>query len=904
MQHQEHIQKLKKSHTPYHHFTFDKVKLHRGYSNRILRIDLSKNETTILPVTQEMKDLFVGGKGFDMWLTFQEINKDTKWDSDNNPICFYVGPLGGTTSFPGAGKTIVTAISPATASIMDSNVGGYFGPYLKFAGFDAMVIVGKAKADSIIYIDAVKGSLSIETAPLEKLDSHIIAEDLTDMYAEDDLDKRNISVVSAGSASEHSRMGLLNFSFFDWRRNVARFKQAGRGGIGTVFRDKKLKAILIKNNGITPAWTIAESKVAKNTRPKKIFETTCKNEISKIDSIITKWNSNPDYLVEIMHHLMSEYKYISKTSIDRLNFHLKIPKSYIYQVATFYDTFSLEPKGEKTIQVCMGPGCHAKGAQIVLDTFKKELGIKEGETTPCQKYTLLASNCLGACDKAPLVKINDQIYGKVNPTDVKLILSGDFSNDSSLDSPEIIQMPDHTPVCACGGDKNFSTFKKLLKENNAQKIIDVLTESKLKGRGGAGFLTGKKMQAVFDSHLGKKLASVIVVNSAIFELDPLNVIEGILISALAVGADTGFICFRNEHLNALLKMNDAIKWAQTKNFLGKNICGSHFSFDLQVRHGAGSFVIGESSALLQTLVGRVGEPRAKYIKLAETGFKKRPTLVCNIETMANIPQIIEKGASWFTSIGKHSTGTKLLSISGDVKNPSFVEVPFGTTINEVIQNACGGVSNPKKRSLKFVQVGGPTGGYLPASMLEQKIDYDSLTEVGAIIGSGLISVKNDRKCLIDSLLYQINFLASESCGKCTPCREGLSKAKSILQNIAKGKGSQSELSLLEDIATTMQETSLCQFGKTASNPILSALRYFKEDFISHMDHKICASGVCKDLTKFHINDKCTGCTLCAKVCPTGCITSKKKELHIIDQQKCIKCGACYDVCNFKSVEVR
>ncbi|OFZ26837.1 MAG: hypothetical protein A2381_12620 [Bdellovibrionales bacterium RIFOXYB1_FULL_37_110] len=552
----------------------------------------------------------------------------------------------------------------------------------------------------------------------------------------------------------------------------------------------------------------------------------------------------------------------------------------------------------------MGPGCHAKGAQTVLDTFKKELGISEGETTPCQKYTLLASNCLGACDQAPLVKINDQLITKVNPINVSAILKGEFFNDTSLDTPEILQISTNHPVCACGGDKHFSTFKKLLKENNPEKIIETIRDSRLQGRGGAGFFTGDKMQMVFNTHRENQLDSVVVVNSAIFELDPLNVIEGILISALAVRAKLGFICYRNEHLPALLKMNDAINWARSKNFIGKNILGSNFSFDLKVRHGAGGFIVGESSALVQTLMGKVGEPQAKYIKLAQSGYKKRPTFISNIETIANIPQIMEKGVDWFRKIGHHSKGTKLLSLSGDVKNPGFVEAPLGTTINEIIQNVGGGITSPKKRTIKFVQVGGPTGGYLPSNMLELKIDYDSLKEVGAIMGSGLISVKNDRKCLVDSLLYQITYLAGESCGKCTPCREGLYMAKRILHNISRGKGSKNDLALLSDIAQTLRETSFCQFGKTASNPILSALRYFEQEFFEHVDGKICRSGVCKELTQFHINDQCTGCTLCAKVCPTGCITSRKKELHIIDQQKCIKCGACFEVCNFKSVEVR
>jgi len=403
-------------------FKFEIKELNKGYSDRTLRIDLDKNEIKILPVTQQMKDLWVGGKGFDLWLMFQEINKDTKWNNPENPICFSSGPLGGTTSFPGSGKTLVTSISPLTHSIMDCNVGGYFGPFLKFAGFDALGIVGKAKDEVIIFIDAVKKSITIESAPLESVDSHILGEELTLMYAETDLDKRNISVVSAGSAAEHTRMGVLNFSFWDWRRGVARFKQAGRGGIGTVFRDKKIKALIIKNRDITPAWRISENKVAKLITPTKLTSAISQSEITELDKIIENWNCDSEYVIEMMQDIQDRFRYISKVAIDQITKNTGVPKAYLYHIATFYKTFSLEEKGKIIVQVCLGTTCHVKGAAKILDSFERELGIKSGHTTADKKYSLEAVACLGACSIAPVVKIGDEVFGNIQAKDVRRLI--------------------------------------------------------------------------------------------------------------------------------------------------------------------------------------------------------------------------------------------------------------------------------------------------------------------------------------------------------------------------------------------------------------------------------------------------------------------------------------------------
>lgn len=416
------LEQMKNAHEVLCEFKFEVKELNQGYADRALRIDLDKNEITIIPVTQQMKDLWIGGKGFDLWFMFQEINKDTKWDSHENPLCFSSGPLGGTTSFPGSGKTLVTTVSPLTSSVIDCNVGGFFGPYLKFAGFDGLVIVGKGSEESIVYIDAVEEKITIEKAPMESIDSHILAEELTEMYANDELDKRNIAVVSAGRGADHTRMGVLNFSFWDWRRKVARLKQAGRGGVGTVLRDKKLKALVVKNRDITPAWRVAENKVAKMVAPKTISTTSCQHEIGELDAIIEKWNCDPEYVIEMMQDIQERFRHISKTAIDRILNKTGVPTAYLYHIATFYKSFSLEKKGDTIIQVCMGTACHVKGAAKILDSFERELGVKTGQTTENKQFTLEAVACLGACSIAPVVKMGSEVHGNVQAKDVAKLL--------------------------------------------------------------------------------------------------------------------------------------------------------------------------------------------------------------------------------------------------------------------------------------------------------------------------------------------------------------------------------------------------------------------------------------------------------------------------------------------------
>ena len=411
--------RMRNAHRVLTEIRFEPKALHRGYADRTLRIDLSSGKISSHPVDEKMKALWTGGKGFDLWMMFKEIDKNTRWDSPENPICFSSGPLGGTTSFPGAGKTLVTTISPLTHSIMDCNVGGYFGPYLKFAGFDALMLTGKASEEVIVFIDAVRNVITIETAPLESIDAHLISEELTEMYADNELERRNISVVSAGRAADHTRMGVLNFSFYDWRRKVARIKQAGRGGIGTVFRNKKMKALVIKSLQVTPAWRIVQGKVSSDF---EVDGKSCEHLRGQVREICSKWRNDPEYVIEMMQDIQDQQNYISKTAVDEICALTGTPRSHLYHIATFYKAFSLRPRGQHVIQVCVGTACHVKGAAMIVDAFERELGIKRGQTTSDGVFTLEAVACLGCCSLAPVVKVGDDIFGNVQVQDVAGII--------------------------------------------------------------------------------------------------------------------------------------------------------------------------------------------------------------------------------------------------------------------------------------------------------------------------------------------------------------------------------------------------------------------------------------------------------------------------------------------------
>ena len=398
---------------------------------------------------------------------------------------------------------------------------------------------------------------------------------------------------------------------------------------------------------------------------------------------------------------------------------------------------------------------------------------------------------------------------------------------------------------------------------------------------------------------------------SIIETDPHSVIEGMMIGAFAVGASEGFVYVRKEYPLAMTRLRKAIDDARERGLLGHGIMGSEFAFDIHIHRGAGAFVCGESTALMASMSGKVGEPRAKYVHNVEFGYRDKPTVLNNVETWANIPVIIEKGSPWFASIGTGdvsenpwggSSGTKVFSLVGDINNTGLVEVPMGVTLREIIEDVGGGI--PGGRSFKAVQTGGPSGGCIPAEKLDMPIDFDSLTEAGSMMGSGGMIVMDDHTCMVDVARYFVEFLMDESCGKCTPCREGLYAMYQTLNRICDGNGTEGDIEFLEELAQTVNTTSLCQLGGTAGNPVLSTIRYFRDEYEKHIHDKTCPGGRCKALITYSITDNCTGCTLCAKNCPVEAISGERKQKHVIDTETCIKCGVCYEVCQFDAVEVR
>jgi NADH:ubiquinone oxidoreductase subunit F (NADH-binding)/NAD-dependent dihydropyrimidine dehydrogenase PreA subunit len=447
--------------------------------------------------------------------------------------------------------------------------------------------------------------------------------------------------------------------------------------------------------------------------------------------------------------------------------------------------------------------------------------------------------------------------------------------------------------------------------------------SGIRGRGGGGFPTGVKWESCISSAKKSQVAPYLVCNAdegdpgafmdrSIIEADPHSVIEGMTIGAYAMGAKEGFVYIRKEYPLALARLKKAIEQARKHGLLGDNIFGSDFSFDINIHQGAGAFVSGESSALMTAMEGKVGEPHSKYIHTVESGYKGMPTVLNNVETWANIPVIIEKGGKWFSEIGsgdvskspwEGSSGTKVFSLVGDITNTGLVEVPMGITLDEIVNKIGGGI--PEARQCKAVQTGGPSGGCIPERLLNLPVDFDTLTEAGSMMGSGGLIVMDDSRCMVDVAKYFIDFLVEESCGKCTPCREGLVIIRSILGRITKGEGEPGDLEMLSNISETIKKASICDLGGSAPNPVLSTLKYFEDEYRAHIEDKKCPAGVCKALIQYTISEEnCTGCGVCPKHCPVDAISGEKKKLHTIDPDKCIKCGICDEVCKFDAVEVR
>jgi NADH:ubiquinone oxidoreductase subunit F (NADH-binding)/Pyruvate/2-oxoacid:ferredoxin oxidoreductase delta subunit len=446
-----------------------------------------------------------------------------------------------------------------------------------------------------------------------------------------------------------------------------------------------------------------------------------------------------------------------------------------------------------------------------------------------------------------------------------------------------------------------------------EEIIEEVKKSGLRGRGGAGFPTGRKWEEVRNAPSADGVRYVICnadegdpgayANRSLLEGNPHSVLEGMIIGACAIGSREGYVYVRHEYPLAVENLRTALEQAREYGLLGKDILGSGFDFDVKVSRGGGAFVCGESTALMASLEGKIGEPRAKHIHTAVSGLWGRPSCLNNVETWANVPLIVNRGADWFASIGTPgSKGTKMFSLVGKIRNTGLVEVPMGISLRKIVYEIGGGLSNGKK--FKAVQTGGPSGGCIPESLLDTPVDFDRLAEVGSMMGSGGMIVMDEGTCMVDIARYFTKFLTEESCGKCVPCREGVDRTLDILTDITEGRGKEGDLQLLEELAGVIKEASLCGLGKTAPNPVLSTIRYFRDEYEAHIRDRRCPAGVCKALITFSIDEeKCTGCGACAKGCPQEAISGRKKQPHKIDPGACIKCGLCKDTCKFGAILV-
>jgi len=457
----------------------------------------------------------------------------------------------------------------------------------------------------------------------------------------------------------------------------------------------------------------------------------------------------------------------------------------------------------------------------------------------------------------------------------------------------------------------YLAFVKALNNGNSSDIINIIKESGLRGRGGGGFPAGVKW-ATCAKHNGNRY---IICNAdegdpgaymdrSILEGDPHSILEGMLIAALAIGSSQGFIYVRNEYPLAVKRLLTAIKQAESYGLLGDNIAGTDFSFHIKISTGAGAFVCGESTALMASLEGNIGRPRAKYVHTVEKGFRQSPSNLNNVETYANVPAILLKGQKWYAAMGTdHSKGTKVFSLVGKIKNTGLVEVPMGISLKDIVFKIGGGV--PKKKKFKAVQTGGPSGGCIPEKFMDLPVDYQRLAEVGSIMGSGGMIVMDQDTCMVDVARYFMDFLEEESCGQCNPCREGIKQVLDILTDICAGNGKEGDIELLEELGSMIQKFSLCGLGTSAPNPVLTTILYFRDEYEAHIRDKKCPAGVCKNLFYYEIDEEaCNGCTLCAKKCPQEAIIGEKKKPHKLDQDKCIKCGICYENCKFNAIVIK
>jgi len=593
---------------------------------------------------------------------------------------------------------------------------------------------------------------------------------------------------------------------------------------------------------------------------------------------------------------------------------------------------------ETVVSVCGGTGCRALGSAGVFEALQRELKVQD----LAKRVSLRMTGCPGFCEKGPLIVIKPEgiFYHGVRVEDVAQIVAKTVGRGELIDSllyldpasgekiayereipfykkqrPLLLEMNGQmdptsiTDYIALGGYRSLGT---VLSQMTPEAVIEEVARAKLRGRGGAGFLTGLKWRITREAPGDTKY---VVCNAdegdpgafmdrAILEGNPHRVLEGMIIGGYATGACKGFVYVRAEYPLAAKHLEIAIGRGRECGVLGKDILGSGFDFDIDIRLGAGAFVCGEETALMASIEGRTGEPRPRPPYPSQSGLWGKPTNINNVKTWANVPIIVEKGADWYAQLGTEgSKGTKIFSVVGKITNTGLVEVPMGTTLRQLIFDVGGGI--PKGKEFKAVQIGGPSGGCIPKEYLDTPIDYESLTELGAMMGSGGMVVTDEDTCMVEFARFFMNFVQEESCGKCVPCRLGTKAMLEVLTSITEGNGQEGDIEYLLELGTQIKESSLCGLGQTAPNPVLSTIRYFRDEYEAHIRDKRCPAHVCKELIQYSIDAQaCTGCGRCLRACPIEAIGGAKKEPHVIDQDKCIKCGSCYEVCKFDAVIVQ
>lgn len=591
----------------------------------------------------------------------------------------------------------------------------------------------------------------------------------------------------------------------------------------------------------------------------------------------------------------------------------------------------------RVLMICGGTGCCSARSLELKAALEEEIAAKGVSDITEVKIT----GCFGFCAEGPIVQVypDDVFYVHVQPEDAKDIINEHIIQKGIVErllftEPTINakvktmheinfykkQMRIALRNCGIIDPENLNEYiaadgyqaiAKVITSQTPEEVCKLITDSGLRGRGGGGFPTGIKWEATRKSESDQKY---IICNAdegdpgafmdrSLLEGDPHSIIEAMMIAGYAVGADTGYVYIRAEYPLAISRLEIALKQAQEAGLLGDNVFGTDFSFNIEIKYGAGAFVCGEETALMRSIEGERGEPFNKTYFPAQKGLWGKPTCTNNVETFANIPIIILKGSEWYSSIGTEgSKGTKVFALGGKVRNIGLVEVPMGTTLRELVYEIGGGI--PNDRQIKAVQTGGPSGGVIPFQHIDMPIEYESLKTIGSMMGSGGMIVLDEDDCIVNIAKFYLEFTVEESCGKCTPCRIGNQRLLEILEKITEGKGTVEDLDILVELSNVIKDTSLCGLGKTSPNPILSTLHFFREEYEAHVIDKKCPAGVCNDLLEIFIEDKCIGCTKCSRVCPVDCIEGSVKQLHVIDQEKCIKCRACMDACPVNAIITR